>query len=57
MPTKLMRRRINQNPAWSLQVLQQLKREDMFGFGVTAEELATRLLSLRLQGKGPETRH
>ena len=48
-------KRINQNPQWSLEVLAQLKKEDEFGFGVTTEELATRLLSLRLQGKGPVT--
>lgn len=49
MITPLMRKRINQDPNLSLVAYQQLKAEDVFGFGVTVEQLAERLLALALE--------
>lgn len=47
-PMPRMRRRINQNPRLSLLAYQELKGEDIFGFGVTVEMLHYRLLSYAL---------
>ena len=46
--SKMRRRRINQNPALSLVVFNQMKQE-CFGFAPSTEELASRLMGIRLQ--------
>jgi hypothetical protein len=51
VPLAAMRRkRINKDPALSLRVYRKMQAEDVFGLGVTVEELADRLLYLQLSG-------
>ena len=50
-PAVLQRKRINENPSLALAVLRQMKQEDTFGWGVTRQELAERLLSLALASR------
>ena len=45
---KMHRRRINQNPALSLVVFNQMK-DECFGFAPSTCELSSRLLGIRLQ--------
>ena len=47
---KMRRRRINQNPALSLVVFNQMK-DECFGFAPSTEELASRLLVLSLKAR------
>jgi hypothetical protein len=51
VPLAAMRRkRINSDPALSLRVYRKMRAEDVFGLGITVEELADRLLYLKLSG-------
>lgn len=50
LPAARHRRRINANPRLSLAVYRIMKAEDLYGFGVTVQELATRLLAISISG-------
>lgn len=49
-PAVQHRKRINANPRLSLAVYRIMKADDFYGFGVTVQELATRLQALTMSG-------